>query len=683
MNYQETSIAQDADPVLLEILNQRFRSVAEEMGHALQRTGYTVFVNETADLGVALVSMEGEIFGYPVNIGITTFANLDCSDVINAFEHYEDGDIVITNDAYTSGAMASHSPDINLLKPVFHDGRLICFALAYVHSTDVGGRVPGSVSPSSSDIFQEGLRIPPTKLYSAGVLDQKLLDLILTNCRAPDDNRGDLRAIVTALNVGEERVNEMVERYGLGEIRAGIAQLLAYSEKRSRLVIEQIPDGTYEFSDYLDDDLVSELPIKICVAVTVSGSDLHIDFTGTDPQLRSAFNIFSAGKPHPWLVFKIMFLLLTKERDIPVNAGLMRAITVNAPPGSVVNCQYPSAIGMRTTTGLRVQDAIFGALAKAMPMDMLAAGAGAISPLVFAEPNMERGGFKVTVLEPMVGGAGAHADGDGAHSRDVVDLANLRNNPVEIVENTASVRIHRYGLAPDSCGAGRYRGGCGSILEFEVLAPDCSLTPRGMERHRFRPWGLLGGHHASGGSCSVRRNGESDFTEVPKIDSIRLSVGDTVRIVVAGGAGFGDPLEREPERVLDDVINGFISQETAERDYGVVIGSDGVDAKATAAMRDERRAPSGKAELFDLGPERVEYERIWSQPVWKRFMEVINNLPIAFRGEIRSKLWTAMERRRTDEASDWLEVLEAEWESIRVSMFEKRASPKPVPGLGS
>jgi len=674
MAHLDELASQEPNPVLLEILNQRFRSIAEEMGYALQRTGYTVFVNETADLGVALVNGDGEIFGYPVNIGITTFANLDCSAVIKAFDHYEDGDIIITNDAYTSGAMASHSPDINLLKPIFHEGELICFALAYVHSTDIGGRVPGSVSPSSTDIFQEGLRIPPTKLYEAGVLNEGLLQLILLNCRAPEDNRGDLRAIVTALKVGDARVKEMVKRYGLADIRSAIAKLLSYSEKRARMVIERIPDGVYTFADYLDDDLVSELPIRICVAITISGGSMHIDFTGTDPQLRAAFNIYSNGKPHPWLVFKIMFLLLTQERDIPVNAGLMRPITIFAPEGSVVNCAYPAAIGMRTTTGLRVQDAIFGALAKAMPHDILAAGAGAISPLVFAEPNTLTGGFKVTVLEPLVGGAGAHADGDGAHSRDVVDLANLRNNPIEIVESAASVRILRYGLAPDSCGAGRYRGGCGSILEFEVLAPDCSLTPRGMERHRFHPWGLMGGRHAAGGSCSVKRSGDADFVVVPKIDSIRLSVGDLVRIVVAGGAGYGNPLEREAERVLDDVINGFITGATAERDYGVVIRDGRIDEDATTALRARRSETASEATLFDLGPAREAYEELWTEPVWRRFMEIVYALPVAFRSEVRAKLWHAMTARHRNGARHGLEELETEWQTVRTMMIDRRGA---------
>lgn len=670
-----------SDNILLEILIQRFRSIAEEMGYALQRTGYTVFVNETADLGVALVTPKGEIFGYPEGIGIATFANLDFTEVLGMFPHYEDGDIVITNDAYTSGSMASHLPDVNVFKPVFHDGKLVCIAFAYVHSTDVGGKVAGSISPTSHEIFQEGIRIPPIKLYKAGVLNQDVLDLVLTNCRAPNDNRGDLRAMITALKVGERRIKELIERYGVDRFVSAMYDVLDYSESRARRLIERIPDGTYRFSDYLDDDVASPVPIKICVAVTVRGSNLHIDFTGSDPQLRSAFNIYTKGKPHPWLVFKIMFFLLTLERDIPVNAGLLRPVTVHAPEGSVVNCRFPAAIGMRTTTGLRVQDAIFGALAQALPELMPAAGAGSISPMVFAEPNQTEGGLKVTVLEPLVGGTGAHAEGDGVHSRDVVDLANMRNNPIEIVEASAAVRVRAYGLVPDSAGPGRFRGGCGSQLEFEVLTPDASLTPRGMERHRFRPWGLLGGGCAANGSCYVKRNGTDSFELVKdKIDSIQLSVGDIIRIIFAGGGGYGDPLEREPERVLQDVLDGFVSEAGAARDYGVVIRSQSIDTTATTALRDTRRRDAKPVTLFTLGAEREAYEQVWTESVWNEFIGIIFSLPFAFRSEIRLKLWQAMERRARERQPLGVEALRDEWARLRPLVF-RAAGHKKAAGI--
>lgn len=651
------------DPILLEILIQRFRSITEEMGYALQRTGYTVFVNETADLGIALITPEGEIFGYPHEIGIATFANIDASEVIAAFDQYEDGDIIITNDAYTSGALASHLPDINVLKPVFHEGKLVCFALAYVHSTDVGGKVAGSISPSSYEVFQEGIRIPPTKLYKGGALNEDVLRLVLNNCRAPNDNQGDLRAMITALKVGEQRVGELIARYGSHIVTEAMQGVLDYSEHRARRLIDGIPDGTYRFIDYLDNDVISEIPIRICAAVTIAGSSMHIDLSGTDPQVRSAFNIYTGGKPHPWLVFKVMFLFLTMERDVPVNAGLLRPVSVSAPEGSVVNCRYPAAIGMRTTTGLRVQDAIFGALAQAMPEIMPAAGAGAISPLVFSEPNQIEGGLKVSVLEPLVGGAGAHMSGDGAHSRDVVDLANMRNNPVEIVESIASVRILAYGLVPDSAGAGRHRGGCGSMLEFEILTPEGTLTPRGMERNRFRPWGLAGGRCGMPGSCFIKRSGEPDFKPAHKVDSIELSVGDAVRIVVAGGGGYGDPAERPPELVLEDVLDGFVSVEGAEKDYGVVISGGKVDVMATERLREERIFTSQT--LFDFGPERLAYEKVWSEEVAGRFSELLYGLPPAFRSEMRARVWGAIEKRRTEERPTGLDALEEEWARLR------------------
>ncbi|MCC6775521.1 MAG: hydantoinase B/oxoprolinase family protein [Hyphomicrobiales bacterium] len=669
-----------SDDILLEILIQRFRSIAEEMGYALQRTGYTVFVNETADLGVALVTPGGEIFGYPDSIGIATFANLDCSEALSTFAHYDAGDIVITNDAYTSGSMASHLPDINVFKPVFHAGKLVCFVFAYVHSTDVGGKMPGSISPTSHEVFQEGIRIPPVKLYKAGELNRDVLDLVLANCRAPDDNRGDLRAMVTALDVGERRIAEVIARYGVERFSRAMDEVLDYSESRARRLIAGIPDGTYRFSDYLDDDVASPVPIKICAAVTIRGSDMHIDFSGTDPQLRSAFNIYTKGKPHPWLVFKIMFLLLTIERDIPVNAGILRPVSVHAPEGSVVNCRFPAAIGMRTTTGLRVQDAVFGALAQAMPDLMPAAGAGAISPMVFAEPNQLEGGLKVTVLEPLVGGTGAHAGGDGVHSRDVVDLANMRNNPIEIVEASAAVRILRYGLVPDSGGPGRFRGGCGSMLEFEVLSPDCSLTPRGLERHRFRPWGLRGGGAGANGCCWLQRNGADALAPVEeKIDTVHLGIGDTIRIVFPGGGGWGEPLAREPERVLQDVLDGVVSEEAAARDYGVVIRDRVCDQAATAALRAGRRRPD-EPPLVTFGAEREAYERIWTEDVWKQFMDIVYGLPPAFRSQVRLQLWRAIEARAASGRPVGVDGLRTEWEALRPLLLRGGAPRAAVGG---
>ena len=669
------------DPVQLEILVQRFRSIAEEMAYALKRTGYTAFVNETGDLGVALISKNGEIFGFPKAIGITMFVSLNYLTVLNAVEELEEGDIIIFNDPYTTGGVGSHLPDINIFKPIFYGGELICYAFAYVHVTDIGGKVAGSLSPSSYEIYQEGLRIPPMKLYRAGQPNQDFLDLFFANCRIPEDNWGDIGAMVTAVNLGEQKICELIDRYSFDDTWQAIDDALDYSEARSRAVIEKIPNGRYSFSDYLEDDVVTDIPIKIKVTVIIKGGSILLDFTGTDVQVRASFNLYSEGKPHPWMVYKIMFLLLTMDHEIPLNAGLMRPVEVAVPEGSILNCTFPAAIGLRTTLGVRVQDALMGAFAQAIPDVVPAAGAGYVAPIVFAEPNLLSGGLKVTVVEPMVGGTGATADSDGVNARDVVDLSNLRNNPVEIVESIAAVKIKRYGLREDSAGAGKYRGGCGKILEFEILSPDCLVTARGMERHRFAPWGLLGGYCGAKGKVLLRAAGAEEFEDIGKIDSLKLSSGDILQVHTPGGAGYGNSLERDIEQIEKDLADGIISANAAERDYGVVLNGAGIDRRATEERRRQLATEeTDKIELYRLGPDREEYERLWTNDLWNRFTDILYELPISFRADVREQLW-----RRVDAAAQSgqpvnPEMLRGYWEEIKVRYSD--ALGKAEPGGG-
>ncbi|MSQ72678.1 MAG: hydantoinase B/oxoprolinase family protein [Betaproteobacteria bacterium] len=652
------------NPIVLEMLMQRFRSVAEEMGYSVQRTGYTAFVNETADLGVALVTPAGEIFGYPKGIGITMFINLDMADAFRSFDSYDEGDIVITNDPYTSGALSSHLPDVNLFRPVFHQGKLVCFTFAYVHSTDVGGNVAGSLTPSNYEVFQEGIRIPPIKLYRKDVPNDDVLKLIMNNVRVPADNWGDLRAMITALRVGERRVHELIERYGLADFQSAMDDCLAYSETRARAVIRRIPEGTYRFHDYLDDDVASEVPVRLAVAITVKGDAMHFDFTGTDPQLKSAFNLYSAGKPHPWLIYKLISVFMTMEPDMPFNAGMMRPVSVTAPEGSVVNCVFPAAIGLRTTMGVRLQDAVMGALAQALPEYIPAAGSGTIVPIVFAEPSASGRGVEVNVLEPLSGGTGGCVMADGLHARDVVDIANLRNNPLEAVESKSSTRVLQYALRADSAGAGEFRGGCGIVFEFEVLAPDCVIIARGMERLRFQPWGLLGGGCGANGLIEVKRAGAERFEVIAKADALRATIGDTVRLSTAGGGGYGDPLGRDAHRVLDDVLNGFVSIAGAERDYGVVVRNGTLDAPATAKLRGSRPRAASPA-LHTLGEARDRYEQLWNAPVSAAFSALLFSLPQPLRYEARGRLWRAMEKRRTEGKTTDAAALAGLWAELK------------------
>ena len=637
------------------------------MAYALKRTGYTAFVNETGDLGVALISKNGEIFGFPKAIGITMFVSLNYLTVLNAIDDLADGDIVIFNDPYTTGGVGSHLPDINIFKPIFYEGELVCYAFAYVHATDIGGKVAGSLSPSSYEIYQEGLRIPPMKLYRAGQKNQDFLELFFANCRIPEDNWGDIGAMVTAVNMGEQRIKELVNRYGLTETWQAIDDALDYSEARSRAVIENIPDGRYSFSDYLEDDVVTDIPIKVKVTVIIDGGTMLLDFTGTDVQVRASFNLYSEGKPHPWMVYKIMFLLLTMDHEIPLNAGLMRPVEVVVPEGSILNCTFPAAIGLRTTLGVRGADARMGALAPALPEVVPAAGAGYVAPIVFAEPNLVAGGLKVTVVEPMVGGTGATADSDGVNARDVVDLSNLRNNPAEIVESIAAVKIRRYGLREDSAGAGKFRGGCGKVLEFEILSPNCIATARGMERHRFAPWGLLGGLCGAKGKVLLRAAGADAFEDIGKIDSLALSSGDVLQVYTPGGAGYGSPLERNIESIKKDLADGIISAAAAERDYGVVLNGEGIDRRATVENRQKLLvAETAEVELYRLGPDREEYERLWSDEMWDRFTDILYGLPIPFRADVRNQLWSQVDRAARDGERVTPDMLEQYWEQIKV-----------------
>jgi N-methylhydantoinase B len=650
------------DAVHLEVLRNKFQAITEEICHTLQRTSHTVFVNETADFSTGLSSVGGELFAYPQSIGVSVMVNADLSDAIAAFPEYAEGDVVITNDPYTSGSLASHLPDTNLFKPVIVDGEPIAFVWAYVHSTDVGGRVPGSVSPTAGDVFQEGVRLAPCKLYRAGELDQQVLRTVLDNCRVPADNWGDIKAVVAALNIGEQRLKELVERHGAGMLSSSIDEVLAYAERRARDLFEQVPDGTYEFTDLLDDDVATDDPVRLHVAVEVSGGEVTLDLTGCDVQSMAALNIPSFGRAHPWIAYRLISFLYSLDRNVPVNGGLLRPVDVRMRTGSIVNCEFPAAIGLRTTTSMRLMDAVQGALSKAMPGTLPAASGGLVVPVVAAELDFERGGRRVLTVEPLVGGTGAGAELDGVDGRDV-GLANLRNTPIEIVEAETSLVIRDYSLACDTGGAGRRRGGTGVVLELEAHRPDTVITARGMERQVFRPWGAHGGAPGAR-ALAVLNPGTGSERVLRKIETVTLHPGDVLRIQTAGGGGYGSPFEREPERVLADVARGVVSVEGARRDYGVVVVDGAVDVAATAAEREARGQP---AQLeFDMGPERLEYDETWRADLSERLLEILYALPTAARAYVKGKLMaTVRERRAGEPAAD---ALERGWRELRDSV---------------
>lgn len=620
------------DSVTLEVLNNYFHAIVADMTHVLRRTAYTTYVKETDDFMSGLATPDGEFFMYPRDTGIIHHVGLHLRDVL-ARMTFEPGDIVIFNDPYTSGGIATHLPDIHVIKPVFAAGRIIAFAWCFIHSSDVGGMVPASISPAATEIYQEGIRIPPTKLFGRGVLHPGVRDLILMNCRIPEDNWGDIKAMVAGLNDGERRVLAMVEKFGLTTVTDGMADLLDYVEERARALIARIPEGTYRFTDYLEDDVISDVPIRLVVTMTVKDRSVLLDFTGSEPQVDAAFNLVSgAQNPNPLLAAGLTSFLITQDPSLPVNGGIVRPVRMVLPLGTVVNCEFPSPTGVRWAIVVRCFDAVLGILSAAVPGQAPAAGAGQACIVVGASFDAEQKRSVVNVIEPIQGGSGATRSKDGIDA--TYYSASLRNTPVESVEAHVPVVIRRYELVPDSGGPGRHRGGSALRMEFEVRVPEFTVQARGQERTRFQPWGVDGGRAGASGRAMLNPR-TSRERSLGKINIIKLQRGDVVQVQSPGGGGSGDAYVRPLSEVMRDHRNGLVTRDHARDDYGVAIAADGsADEEETARLRAAHTARSG----FDLGPARERVDLAWTPTVVARATELLMPLPAGLRSRARRLL---------------------------------------------
>ena len=627
------------DPVTLEIIGNKLGALTEEMCLTLQRTSRSLYVKETADFCCALAGPDGRFTAYPRGIGVSGFVGLDVRTAVEQAGPLEPGDVIVTNDPYTSGGLATHLTDIQLIEPYFHDGEIAAYGWAFIHCSDIGGRVPSSLAPTNHEIYQEGLRIPPVKLLRAGEPSRDIAALLAANSRTPEANDGDLRAMLAALRTGRERLTQVIAQHGAADIAAAHTDLVDYTAEKATAALAQLRDGTYRFTDYLDDDAVSPVPVRISVTATLDRGALHLDFTGTDPQVDAAFNIASHGRAHAWITTRVLALICTLDPAVPLNGGLIRPVSVTAPEGSVVNALPPAAVGIRHATASRVNDALGGALGLAAPEVMPAASSGLVVPVVVAE-NAPGGGQNVQVLEPMVGGTGARDGADGVDGRDS-GISNLANNPVETVETEIGAQIIRYALRPDSGGPGRWRGGCGLELVFRVLDDDCRLLARGLERMRFRPWGSAGGGPGAPAELVVNE-GRAGERRHAKIDMLALRRGDTVTLRTSGAGGYGDPWTRDPLAVLGDVRRGLVTREAAARHYGVAVttASDGrpaLDETATQELRrDAPPAPIG------TGPERAAWDAVHDTEAADRLIAALFRLPQSRRYARRAAIHTAV-----------------------------------------
>lgn len=627
------------DHLNLQVFANHTRAAAENMAYTLQRTAHSAFVKETEDFTVMLLNRKGETFGVPMGLGATWYPGLTYGRAIDMIEDYKPGDVAFTNDPY-SCFVATHAPDTHLWKPVFHEGEIIAWTGGHIHNTDMGGAVPASLSRALTEIHQEGIRFPPLKLVNEGVFDEDILKIMTTNVRKPDLNIGDIKALVGALNTGERKILAMVEKFGREAFIEGMDALLDHAEAQARDILRSMPDGTWKFCDYADEDSVEANPCRLKLTLTISGDEAILDFTGSDPQLGSSLNVPSGGDPrHTMLLVGVYYVLYTLNPKILLNTGLTRPFTCIAPQGSVLNPISPAAVGMRSLTCARLRSVIFGGFAQAVPERLPAAPAGN-NCIVNVMTTDNNGRSIIAAVNPVVGGGGGMPHRDGTNGSGA-DAAYLKNTPIEITETEVPIEVVKYGLARDSGGAGRWRGGLATELAFKVFAPGSRITARNRDRSFFRPWGLLGGH-AAGLSDMGLNPGKEDYKRLGNIDTAVLQPGDVLEIRSAGGGGRGDPLEREAWRVAQDVARGYVSCEAAVRDYGVIVKDGKLDEAATQTARAAR---SKTEALFHFGPERDGYEAQWTPAAYDFLTQTLAELPIHWRFFTKTEIFRRMRGR--------------------------------------
>ena len=643
------------DPTLLEILLHKLTAITEEMAVTLQRSARTTYVKEAGDFGTALATPEGRFFAYPKVLGVSGFLDSNVGPSLSRIASLEPGDVVITNHPFESEGLATHMPDLHLIRPLFHAGRIVAHAWAFIHSADIGGGVPSSISPRFGEIFQEGLQIPPMKMVRRGVMNEDFLTLYRSNCRTPEVNLGDLKAMLAALEVADRRVAELIALRGAETFLAAQEGLAAYAGAKALAVLKLIPDGTYAFWDMLDDDFVSRVPVRVRCQLTATNGEIHLDFTGSDPQVPAAYNIPTGGHRHPWLTLKLMHMIYSHDRTVPLNHGMFSHITVNAPRGTVVNPEPPAAVGVRSATAIRLNEALVGAIATARPGLMPAPSGGIMIPAVLVEQDAATGARTVLVLQSLVGGTGARQGGDGVDGRDS-SLANQRNTPIEKTEEESAALITEYALRQDSGGAGQWRGGTGVVFSVRIAQPGSAVLGRGMERFVFRPWGMQGGRPGAVARV-VLNHGTSTERDLGKLDILHPREGDVVTIMTPGGGGYGNPLDREPDLVRQDVLLGYVSAAAARDQYGVVMTGEAVDGNETEMLRQRLRAAQPPPRPFDFGPERDAWDAVFTDDRMTRLNHALMRLGLNARADRRRAIYETVIPRLPDAGREPLHEL--------------------------
>ncbi|WP_435243574.1 hydantoinase B/oxoprolinase family protein [Streptomyces cucumeris] len=566
-----------SDAATFEVHRNAVTGLADEMAITILRTAHSQIVASSMDFSAALCDTSGRVIAQantcPVHLGSLPDA---MSAVLDAFgDTVRPGDVYLLNDPDLGGM---HLPDIFAVAPVFTPAReLIGYSVTVVNHVDVGGWAAGSMAVQSTSIFAEGVQIPPSRLYEAGRLNETFLALILRNVREPALLRGDLEAQLAACHAGGEGLRELAERHGTEGLAALNEELLDHSETLLRAALTEAPDGAYAFEDFIDDDGMGSPPIPFRVTVTITGDTLHLDFTGSSPQVASALNAtasFTRSASYAALQGAL-------GSDIPANSGFYRPIGFTIPEASILNGRRPAARGARGLVAYRIIDTVLGALAPVFPDRVPAAGDGGPDSVAIGITGAD--GTTSVLWDILCGAWGARPDRDGVDGISPLG-ANLANVPVEELEHAGHVRIDGYGYLPDTGGPGRWRGGLSTFRDMTVLAPAVSVQIRS-DRRVHLPYGLQGGSPGTT-SANILNPGTRHEQVLPAKVVRELGAGDRHRHITAGGGGHGDPFTRDPGHVLRDVLDGKVTTSGASRDYGVVITPDGeIDAAETRRRR--------------------------------------------------------------------------------------------------
>ena len=583
------------DPVTLELFKNALFSIADEMAVTICCTTYSGVLRDNMDFSTAFTDGEGRLVGQgltiPLHLGSVPTA---LREVLERFEgDIHPGDLFILNDPYAGGM---HLPDVFIFKPIFCDGERLAFAATVCHHVDVGGRVPGSNASDSTEIYQEGLRIPPIKLYERGVRNDTLWQIIETNVRLPVQIFGDLRAQLAACNIAEKQFNELVDHYGIDVTKHYMHAVIDYAERMARAAIRELPDGAFSFEDWIDDDGIErDRPIRLYCTISKQGDGLLVDWNGTSPQVKGAINCtLSFTKAVSYAAIRSVL-----GNDIPCNEGLFRTIEVIAPEGSINNMLPPAACAARGLTGFRMGDCLFGALAMMLPDRVFAASDGGNTCVSIGGYTAERKPF--IFVDFTCGSWGGRPWADGVQGNSNM-FANMACQSVEVIEAENPLQVRAFEFITDRAGAGKYRGGVPYRRDYRMLEEEAVLQVRS-DRRRVRPYGLYGGHAGKPSNNVLNPNRKSCVLDSKLIMTMYRD--DVFRHEWPGGGGWGDPLTRDPLAVLDDVRNEFVSEQAARDEYGVVVDTTvwQVDVAATERWRTKMHEARG-----DIAPDDVKWE---------------------------------------------------------------------------